>query len=238
MSSLTAWIDWAAENPANRPAYGENNRGQIHRGDRVKVDQKLLRQIVTLRQEDPGVAEAFDLLIVELSKLFEEWKGRGDGFVFRRPGKPNGVVIALNLRGHFRVRVADLEISRNIADKLIGYHDKVRLWHRHDIAVVADSIWFSRLLATEIQPWTNSSLQLETVSLGQGLLLPILGRPYVDVDENVQIAPADAFTVDPSDTERGWRGHRITQNKLAAHVRRLGAVPQEPDSKPFYSDPA
>ena len=94
MSGLNTRIDWAAESPANQLASGVRNRGPIRYGERFEVHQTLYQQIVDLWQKDRGLAEAFDLLVVELSKLFEEWKGRGDGFVFGRPGKPNGVVIA------------------------------------------------------------------------------------------------------------------------------------------------
>ena len=90
------------------------------------------------------------------------------------------------------------------------------------------------MLATEIQPWNSASPQDETESPKQEIPLPAIGRAYVPVDENVQIAPAAAFTIDPSLIERGWRGHCVVQNKLASHVRLLGAAPLEPDSKPVY----
>ena len=235
MSSFTAFIDWAAEDPANQPAHGVLNRGSIRYGERFEVHKTMHQQIVALRQEDPGVAEAFDLLAVELSKLFEEWKGRGKGFVFRRLGtSKNGVVIELNLRHYFWVRVADSDVSRKIADKLSKDLDNGRLWHRHKIATVEDSIWFSRLLGTELQPWNSAPQQEGTSSPKQPFRLPIIGKLYVDVNENVEVAPPDAFNVDPSKLERGWKGHQVTQNRLAAHVRRLRASPLEPDGTPVY----
>jgi hypothetical protein len=234
MSSLTASIDWAAEDPANRPAHGVLNPGPIRYGDRVEVHKTMYQQIVALRQEDPGVAEAFDLLVVELSKLFEKWKGRGKGFVFGRPEHSNGVVIELNLSRYFWVRVADSEVSRKIADQLSENRDNGRLWHRHKIATVEDSVWFSRLLGTELQPWNNAFPQEESGSPKQVFPQPVIGRPYVDVDENVEITPPDSFNVDPSKLERGWKGHQVTQNRLAAHVRSVGAIPLQPEGKPVY----
>ena len=233
MSSPTAFINWTAEDPANQPAHGVLNRGSIRYGERVKVHKTMHQHIVALGQEDPRVAEAFDLLVVELSKLFEEWKGRGKDFVFRKPGTPNGVVIKLNRRHYFWVRVADSDVSRTIADQLTPRPDNGRLWHWHKIATVEDSIWFSRLLGTELQSWNGASQQKGTASK-QLFRLPIIGKPYVDVNENVEVTPADAFNVDPSKLERGWKGHQVTQNRLAAHVRRVRGTPLQPDGKPVY----
>jgi len=62
-----------------------------------------------------------------------------------------------------------------------------------------------------------------------------LGDDYRQADEVVAIAGRDPFAVDPAIVERGVRGHAITQNALAQHLRSLGVEPRSPSAdEPNY----
>ncbi|MCC6539657.1 MAG: hypothetical protein IT162_19060 [Bryobacterales bacterium] len=178
----------------------------------------MLELIATLRRNNLALAVAFDVLAVELSKLFEEWKGRSDKkFVFGRPDTDNVLKVELNKRAPFRVAVAKSEVSGRVAAQLRTLHG----WHWRTIASTEDAMAFVRLLATEIERCGSTPE-------------PTLGLPYQDVDEDVEVAPREAFITDPSKVERGWKGHRVTQNRLANHLRSLGVEPKQPDGDVLY----
>jgi hypothetical protein len=56
----------------------------------------------------------------------------------------------------------------------------------------------------------------------------VLGGPYRAPDEDAALSERDPYKVDPAVVERGLRGHRRTQNLLAAIAERNGAVPRSP----------
>jgi hypothetical protein len=56
----------------------------------------------------------------------------------------------------------------------------------------------------------------------------VLGDDYRIADELVAIPERDPFAVDPSLVERGVRGHAVTQNRLADHLRSGGIEPRSP----------
>lgn len=58
-----------------------------------------------------------------------------------------------------------------------------------------------------------------------------LGEDYRAADEHVAVAERDPFAVDPALVERGVRGHAITQNRLAEHLRSRGTVPRSPSCR-------
>lgn len=54
------------------------------------------------------------------------------------------------------------------------------------------------------------------------------GDAYRPADESVQVTTRDPMSVDPALVERGLRGHRRTQNQLAALVESRGLMPRSP----------
>ena len=70
------------------------------------------------------------------------------------------------------------------------------------------------------------------IRLDQGL-----GREYVDADEHPEIAPSapEHVGIDPDLGGRGLRALNVTQNLLAAAVRKAGCEPRRPQpSEPQY----
>lgn len=61
-----------------------------------------------------------------------------------------------------------------------------------------------------------------------------LGAEYQEVDENARSATPQPFEVDPNERDRGTRAHAVTQNALAAAVRRRGCDPLRPTGEPNY----
>jgi hypothetical protein len=55
-----------------------------------------------------------------------------------------------------------------------------------------------------------------------------IGDAYREADEFAALGSRDPFAIDPALVERGTRGHAITQNRLAAHLRSLGVEPRSP----------
>jgi hypothetical protein len=55
-----------------------------------------------------------------------------------------------------------------------------------------------------------------------------IGDTYREADELASLAGRDPFVIDPALVERGTQGHAITQNRLAEHLRSLGAEPRSP----------
>lgn len=55
-----------------------------------------------------------------------------------------------------------------------------------------------------------------------------LGAPYREADELTTVTTGDPFAIDPALVERGVRGHAVTQNSLARHLRALGMDPRSP----------
>jgi hypothetical protein len=74
----------------------------------------------------------------------------------------------------------------------------------------------------ELAPILDAASGSEIVATGE---LSVAG--YVAEDEDVETAPREAVNVDPEAVDRGLRGHRRTQNQLAAAVERLGLSPHK-----------
>jgi hypothetical protein len=55
---------------------------------------------------------------------------------------------------------------------------------------------------------------------------PVLGTDYVDEDENWETSEREPFAVDPAVVDRGIRGHKHTQNSLAAYLRERELTPR------------
>jgi hypothetical protein len=62
----------------------------------------------------------------------------------------------------------------------------------------------------------------------QSLSRNTLGDAYRPANELTAIAKRDPFAVDPTLVERGVRGHAVTQNLLAEHLRSVGIEPRSP----------
>ena len=66
--------------------------------------------------------------------------------------------------------------------------------------------------------WTADPPESSVEPSGNGRP-PSLGMPYVRANETATISPSQPFDVDPDVVDRGVRGHAVTQNRIADHLR-------------------
>jgi len=72
------------------------------------------------------------------------------------------------------------------------------------------------------------SADLEVGPMQTGEVPHELGDDYRSADEFAVVTGRDPFAVDPALVERGVRGHALTQNALARHLRSLELEPRSP----------